>query len=461
MYDRESLYLQLPIPLQNLACSIEGWRIQKNRLGTMFCEFLRDAEGRSFMTVDQAKNYRDKRVQAFVHHCYHTVPFYHRRFRDVGIQPLEIQGLDDLHKLPILTKEEVQENSTSLVSNAVQDKQRIMIHTSGTTGGGLRFATTLNAIQEQWAVWWRYRRWHGLQQGTWCGYFGGRSVVPLSQDCPPFWRYNVPGKQIFFSGYHMSPKNLDYYVQELRRKKPPWLHGYPSLLALIAGHILEKRLDLGYQVQWITVGAENLLPQQVALMHEAFGVRPRQHYGMAEAIANISECEHGSLHVDEDFAAVEFIQHTDIAGYKIIGTNFSNPATPLLRYDVQDNVSIDEGTCSCGRSGRIVSSIDGREEDYIILRSGVRLGRMDHIFKDMVNIREAQIIQKYPGEIKVRIVRGSAYAGCDEAALLDEVYKRVGKDTKVEIEYVETLERSITGKLRFVVSELMQGKLQL
>ncbi len=459
MFDREALYLRMPIPLQNVMCSLEGWRIQKSRFGEAFGRFLRDAEGRSFLTEGESIQYRDKRLHDFVQHCYRSVPFYRRQFRENGLHADDIQGLNDLYKLPLLTKEMVQDNYLDLVSEAVPQKQQIITHTSGTTGGGLRFATIQNAMQEQWAIWWRYRRWHGLPFGTWCGYFGGRSIVPISQIRPPFWRFNYPGRQILFSGYHMSPENLEHYVRELRREKPPWLHGYPSLLALLSGHILGKGDDLGYQVQWITTGAENLLSQQAELIHKAFGAHPRQHYGMAEAVANISECEHGTLHVDEDFAAVEFVPNPDGPGYKVIGTNFSNPATPLLRYDVQDLVSLSDFTCACGRPGRVVARVDGRLEDYVVLKNGARLGRMDHIFKDMINIREAQIYQKHPGEIIIRVVRGSHYTDADGAALLSEIRKRVGDYTDILIEYVESLERSRTGKLRFVVSEIKDGQL--
>src|SRR5712692_6242824 len=162
----------------------------------------------------------------------------------------------------------------------------------------------------------------------------------------------------------MSPDNLDAYVCELRRRQPPWLHGYPSLLALVVGYMLERKIDLGYRVRWITIGAENLLPQQTELMQQALGVRPLQHYGMAEAVANISECEHGQLHVDEDFAAVEFLTGADGTGHKIVGTNFSNWATPLLRYEMGDMATMSDRGCSCGRPGRVVAGIDGRLEDY-------------------------------------------------------------------------------------------------
>jgi len=459
MNAREDIYLRLPIRLQNIACSFEGLRIQRMRYGGEFWRLLQVAEDRTFFSSEKIKEFRDKRLSSFVNHCYFTVPFYKKLFHDIGLKPEYIQGLEDLHKLPILTKKIVQDNVKDLVSSAIPKSERITAHTSGTTGGGLRFATTQRSLQEQWSIWWRYRRWHGIQFGTWCGYFGGRSVVPITQNSPPFWRYNLPGKQILFSGYHMSPENLPYYISELRRKKPLWLHGYPSLLALLASYILENEPELGYRARWITIGAENLLPQQSDLIEHAFGVRPHQHYGMAEAVANFSECNHGNLHIDEDFAAVEFVPNSS-GGYKIVGTNFSNLAMPLLRYDVGDTVTLQNGTCPCGRPGRIVSSIDGRAEDYVILRNGAKVGRMDHIFKDMVNIREAQIVQKYPGEMTINIVPGHKYSDSDNVKLLEETIKRVGKDMTVKIEYVEKITRSKTGKLRFVVSEVADGKLQ-
>jgi phenylacetate-CoA ligase len=191
------------------------------------------------------------------------------------------------------------------------------------------------------------------------------------------------------------------------------------------------------------------------VIERAFGVRPLQHYGLAEAVANISQCELGSLHVDEDFAAVEFVPIDGGDVSRIVGTNLTNLAAPLLRYDSQDLAfSPREGSCSCGRPGRIVERIDGRLEDYVVLRSGARVGRMDHIFKDMVNVREAQIHQNVPGEMVIRLVRGHDYSDADEHMLLEESAKRVGSDMKVEIEYVDGVQRTRAGKLRFVVSEV-------
>lgn len=456
----ESVYLRLPVALQNAACCVEGWRIQRTRFGRRFWRLLEDAEDRARWPADRIIAYRDHELHRFVRHAAETVPYYRGLFAEHGIDPSDIRSLADLSRIPILTKSQVQAEGDRLLSEAVPPDQRQMAHTSGTTGGGLRFAVTAESVRAVWAVWWRYRRCHGIPFRAWCGYFGGRSVVPLSQKRPPFWRYNRPGRQILFSGYHMSSGTMDSYLDELDRKRPPWLHGYPSLLALLAAHVLERNRKLAQPPEWISIGAESLLPQQAELIERAFGIAPIQHYGMAEAVANISQCPHGRLHVDEDFAATEFLPDPERGTWRVVGTNFTNPATPLLRYDVGDVVQLDEGgTCGCGLTGRIVRSIDGRTEDYVILSNGAHLGRLDHVFKDMVAIHEAQIYQDTPGRIIVRVVRRSGYGQQDEAALLREFHKRTGDLAEVQIEYVDRLERSPSGKLRFVVSALREGRL--
>lgn len=401
--------------------------------------------------------FRDARLRAFVGACVRQVAYYRCLFRDHGIDPNDIRTLEDLRVLPVLTKESIQERPDEMTSEGVPVGDRVPVHTSGTTGGGMKFFTTGEALQEQYAIWWRYFRLHGLRLGTWCGYFGGRSVVPLRQARPPFWRRNRPGRQILFSAYHLSPETTPHYVAELRRAHPPWLHGYPSLLALLAGLLLERGETLGYTPRWVTTGAGNLMPHQAGIIREVFGRSPVQHYGMAEAVANFFQCPAGALHVDEDFAAVEFLPVAGEKGLRVVGTNLSNPATPLLRYDVGDRVEIADSSCACGLLGRVLACVDGRQEDYVILSNGARLGRMDHIFKDMTAIREAQIVQKAPGRIVVRIVRHPRYSENDETRLLAEVKKRIGELAEVRFEYLEWLPRSGNGKLRFVISETADG----
>lgn len=454
----QPLYSALPSPLQDAICSLEGLRIQWTRYNADFHKAFQKAIERGEWSTERVLEYRDSRLRSFLLTVAAFTPNYAAERKRAGFAWADIKGLEDLRCLPIIDKAQVQTNLKAFANQSKTLGDTVSAHTSGTTGGGLCFQTTTRATQEQWAVWFRYRGWHGIRPGTWCGYFGGRSVVPHQQKVAPFWRLNVPGRQILFSAYHMAPAWLGAYVDELRRRRPPWLHGYPSLLAFLSGYIVDRELDLGYSVRWVTTGAENLLPYQRELIKSAFGVHPREHYGMAEAVANFSECENGRLHVDEDFAAVEFLPAEDPGTFRVVGTNITNPATPLVRYATSDIVTITGAKCTCGRPGRIVSHVDGRQEDYVLLRNGVKVGRMDHIFKDMVHVHEAQIYQEVPGQLIYRIVRGENYSADDEARLLRETESRLGNEASVKVEYLPRLPRTSSGKVRFVISNIAEAQ---
>ncbi|MFG0331818.1 MAG: hypothetical protein ACF8TS_00525, partial [Maioricimonas sp. JB049] len=303
--DLEQLYLRLPTGLQNVVVSAQGYRIQRTRYGRAFEEQLAGYESRSSWDCEQVQAYRDQRLQAFVRHAVATVPYYRDLFARMHLKADDIRSLDDLEQLPVLTKQTVQEQVQRFRSETYAGQSLQMHHTSGSTGAGLQFPVTLESQHEQWAVWWRYRRWHGLQRDEWCLYFGGRSVVPLSQRRPPYWRTNRPGRQLMFSAYHLSDQTIAGYLAEMQRSGARWIHGYPSVVTFVAEQAL--RLGLRLPVRWITTGAESLLPHQKQIVKRAFGVEPIEHYGMAEGVANISQCPHGGLHVDEDYSAVEFL----------------------------------------------------------------------------------------------------------------------------------------------------------
>ncbi len=454
------LYSYFPIWMQHVVCSFEGWRISRFRYDQNFNRLLKDAEDKTFWSYEEICTYRNRRLNDFIVWCCKTAPYYKRLLKSLGASPGDIKSTEDLEQIPILTKKDLKDNPGDFISEQIPQKKWVIARTSGSTGSGFRFATTKEAIQEQFASYWRFLGWHGLKLDMWRGYFAGRSVVPINQSWPPFCRYNIPGKQIIFSGYHMSPQNLPAYVNEIKKWKPTWLVGYPSLLSLLASYLLETGQSLGYKLSGVAVSSENLLPHQIRMIKKAFGDKLIQDYGQEEGVAHFSECEYGNLHVDEDFSYVEFIPLPHNNGYRVVGTNFTNLATAFLRYDTGDVVSLSKGKCDCGRPGRVLKDIDGRKEDYVILKNGVKLGRMDHIFKDLINIREAQIYQEIPGPIEVRIVKGTEYNNRDESRLMCELRKRVGEDTEISINYVTQLRRSMHGKLRFVISDIKEGMVQ-
>lgn len=444
----EALYGRLPAFAQNAATTWHGWRLARRRFNREFRGILSEYRDRELASAAQAAAIRDERLRRFVAAAA-RLPYYQAMFADCAVAPDSVRSVADLRRLPVLDKRTVQKAVRELAAPVAG--RRIVCHTSGSTGAGLVFPATRRAEREQYAVWWRYRLAHGIGLATPCLYLGGRQVVPARQRRPPFWRYNRGGRQVLFSAYHLSAATAPAYLTAMRASGAEWLHGYPSMVALLAGYALQhgQRLPL----RWVTLAAENVLPGQRQAIRRAFGVAPSEHYGLAEAVANFSECPSGRLHVDEDFAAVEFLP---LGGgqFRVVGTNLSNPAFPLLRYDTGDVATVTGSACDCGRPGRVVDAIDGRCEDYVIGSAGTRFGRLDHIFKDAANVREAQIRQTSAGRMTLAVVRAPGYDAGDERRLRQAARARVGDEVAVEVSYVDALPRTAAGKLRFVASAL-------
>ena len=247
------------------------------------------------------------------------------------------------------------------------------------------------------------------------------------------------------------------YVQELRRAKPPWIHGIVSSVAYLADYIVNERIDLGYEPKFVTVGGDNLQAHQRKMIVRAFNVPVRMHYGLSESVANISERPDGRYYVDEDFAAVEFVPLRHTSGHRIIGTNFSNPAFPLLRYDTGDVASLPDDDSAQGRfPGRLVESIDGRLYDFIVLADGRHSHTLFAVFEDICNIREAQVRQNKPGYATVLIVPNNDYTNDDELKIVEKTKTLYGASLVLSFKYVETIAKTEAGKLRFIVSSCNQ-----
>lgn len=452
-------YEGLPAKLQHVAVSIRGGLIEWRRFGSDFEDVLGEGEKRASYSVERLRRWRKSCLKTFMRRSRRS-SYWRRVFGNCGVDVERSEPFRELRKLPVLRKSTVKKH-TDEISVAGELKDDIIErHTSGTTGSGLQFVETRQAEQEQWAVWWRYRLWHGLTRQTWCGTFGGRQIVNTEQYEPPFWRYNLPGTQIRFSNYHISPANAAAYAKRINASELTWLHGYPSAIALLAQFVLEQDLGPFPDIRIVTTGAENLLSSQRKTIGEAFNCEVRQHYGLAESVANISECPEGRLHVDEDFAGVEFLPTKDADGCRIVGTNWTNPAFPLFRYDTGDIAELsDEEECPCGRPGRLVESINGRQEDYVLIPSGARIGRLDHIFKDLTAVREAQIYQPRQGKVVFRVVRSERYdKRATESELLREARDLLGEEIDIEIKYVDEIPRTDAGKIKFVVSDIDEMK---
>ena len=250
-----------------------------------------------------------------------------------------------------------------------------------------------------------------------------------------------------FSPLHLNISTVEAYYKKLETSNLKWIHGYPSQLAFLASLIQEKGLE-PLPMDFVSIGSESLLDHQKKIIREVFKVSPIEHYGLKEGVANISQTPDGKYQVDQDFAYVEFIK-SELGDnlYRIIGTNYWNPAFPLIRYDTQDIAILDDNMD--------IISIEGRNDDYITLPNGVKIGRLTMIFLRATYVKEAQFYQKSINEVDIRIVPAFDYVPeIHEEIILNAAKERLGAEIRINIVYFEKIYKTKSGKLKFVISDI-------
>ena len=445
----QKIYDISPVWAQNLMCTLQGWKICRRRYNKDFYTELTRYECGYYHQAQELVAMLEAVREMDVYKPYLAEVDW-KSLRDNPNKVYEV-----IARFPVIGKNQVKQNLDGFTNTAFEGEM-IAMRTSGTTGGGLVFPYSVEMENRQWAIWWRYRRALGIKQETWCGWFGGKTIVPHDVKRSPFWRENKPGRQVMFSSYHLTKETVTLYHAEIKRRKLTWLHGYPSHIARLAAFMIDSGLEPLKDVRFVTTGAENVLGNQAEVMQMAFpDAMIRQHYGLNEGVANISQDKTGTWNVDGDFCYVEFIPvNIDKPNIcRIIGTGFSNLAFPLIRYDTGDLATVEWG--ENGQLSKIVS-IDGRSSNALRQPSGHDIveASLSIVLHDFNHIVEAQFHQKTLTEIDLWVVRGKDYSDSDEVQLRAALDKTFEKGVECAIRYVDAVERTQSGKLRIVISEL-------
>ncbi len=436
--DKTEILIHLPHLLKSLLVNIEGRISHKKRYGSEYERFLDEFA----MTDNQRITKADLFIQ--LQPLLQNIPYY---------KSLEIKSFDDI---PIVDKSIIHNNIKDFILN--EDVLLEYAHTSGTSGSPFIFPVSSKIIQKHFAATDFFRSLNQLSRKQVNANFIGRTFLKIKQDKEPYWVYNKASNQLLLSQYHISDRTVSAYLEALKKYKVEWIHGYPSTMANLASLINNNNLQdevLSLDLKGITLGSETLYDNQKKLIEKTFKTKTYNYYCQSESVAAIYECPMGHLHINEDFSYVELIHEEDNL-YRIVGTQIDNECMPFIRYDTKDLVEIDEVfKCGCGAKGRVVKRIVGRQDDYVTLFDGRKVGRLDHIFKDMSGIVEAQIRQYDKGKAEFWLM---ADPNCNkrevEKKLRDQIHQKLGNDFNYNILYKDSIPRTKSGKFRLVISDI-------
>lgn len=431
------LYEAAPLLIQALILNAEGIRTYQRKYGQRFRAALDRFEDHELLSPPDLKSRQDDAVRDLLRYAREHVPYYRRLARST----------ESLADWPVLEKRTVATSTEEFLSDEWKRGGLITQKTSGTTGTPLTVHITPEAYQLEMAFRWRHRAWAGVPFITRGAYLAGHPVVPPAQRKPPFWRHDRVEDRLLFSSYHMSEATLPHYLKALRHFEPGFIHGYPSSIFLLASFALVTGVEI--RPRAVFTASETLLDFQRERIAQAFGAKVYNWYGQTELTCNIVECVEGNLHARMDYGVLEVAEDGSL-----ITTGFNNRGMPLIRYRSGDRVTMGHGSCPCGCSFPLVERIEGRVEEYVVTGDGRFVGRLDHLFKGAEGVVEAQVVQREPGAVVLRVVRGEAYTPGVERKIREEAFLRLGASTAVSFDYVDVIGRTGAGKFRFVLNEL-------
>jgi len=456
------IYNHSPVFIQNAIASVYGWQKNRYRYGSKrakeWFDFYKETEN---WDERKKRNYQSEQLQKIIHYAYNHVPFYKKRFDKNKVKPEDIKKIEDLQKLPYLTKDEIRNAGNDLISDEYKRKELFIHPTSGSTGTPLTLYADHDAVMNSFNFAWATCRPGLIRNRHKYAHFTGLEIVKPDISKPPFWRMNYASRQRLYSIFHMSDTNIPYYLDDFVDFKPVWFQGYPSAIYTLAEYIIRHNYDYPYPPKAVITSAEECLPEYRQAIEKAFKTRVWDEYGQGEMCAFAFECECRKLHEKIVYSVIEFIpvgQENGLQICELICTSFINKAWPLIRYRVGDLALINpDAKCPLGRTGRVIERIYGRTAHRLLTSDGAKITNISVMAKKCRNVRFMQAIQKEKGKVILHVVPDPNFdKKKDEILMVREFRKKLGDEKRMEIsvEYAERPVLTSSGKMLMIISEL-------
>ena len=296
--------------------------------------------------LEDLQELQELRLRKIVAYAYNHLPGYRKKFDQAGVSPKQIRSLDDLPKIPVITREELQNNPDFVNAKLISGT----LYTGGSTGTSLKYYESKGSGKIRWNA--HLRGW------SWNGYKPGKRLAVIASAQGIVEEENT----LNLSGV-LTTESLQKNIEELQEFRPQHLRGYVGSLYILAKYCLDNSIPIK-GIESINPISENLYDFQRATMEKAFGCPVYEEYCCNDGGACAWECDtHEGLHYCMERAIIE-----NIDGEMVV-TDLWNRAMPFIRYKNGDSVTFLDKKCSCGRELPLIK-VKGRDNDIIITKKG-------------------------------------------------------------------------------------------
>ena len=323
------------------------------------------------MPLDELQKLQSERLKEQVKHVYENVAPYRKKMDEMGVKPEDINGIEDLHKLPFITKDDLRdEYPYGYVAVPLDECVRIQ-STSGTTGRRVVAFYTKEDIEV----------WEDCCARAIVAAGGSNKDV-----CHVCYGYGLfTGGPGLNGGSHkvgcltlpMSSGNTERQLQFMEDLGSTIICCTPSYALNLGEAIKEKGIKDKIKLKAGIFGAEPWTEEMRHDIEDALGIKAYDIYGLTEISGpGVSfECEaQAGMHIQEDHFIAEIIDPEtgevlpEGSVGELVFSCITKKAFPLLRYRTRDLCILTREKCSCGRTHVRMKKPTGRSDDMMVIK---------------------------------------------------------------------------------------------
>lgn len=395
--------------------------------------------------------------------CYENVPYYRNLFKSLKLQPKDIRAIEDLEKIPILTKDIVKQHWEEFKPANLSGMKYYEQASGGSTGKPFSYRLSKHDRFLGGALLYRGWGYGGYGLGDRMAFLAGSSLSVGTKSRVNTLFHEKARNLRKLSSYDMGENEIRKYIQIINSFQPKFIRGYASSIYFFVKWVEENDFIIHSPAAVFTT-AEKLYPNMRAKISEVFNCNVYDGYGLSDGGISAYECpEHAGLHIDTERSVMEGVDETghqlEQGMGRILATSLHNYALPFIRYDTGDMGSFLDEACTCGRGSRLLKEVIGRDKEFLITPKGkyvhgaaffnTVLGGMHHVNE----IQEFQVIQETKEEICIDLVCTDFF----DPAELDQVAEAIkirSDGWNVRFNFTDKIERTGAGKYKFIVNKV-------
>ena len=420
-----------------------------------------DSHYRAFLRQDQARDYpdTDALLARTLEHAVLTVPHYHGV---TTVDEIRADPVAALAAFPVLTRDTVREEGEALLSTEGDRSEWTENTSGGSTGEPVELFQDPDHLARTVAIREVYSTWVGGRLGNPELYIWGSERDVEGARTSVRNRFgNRLLRRSLLNAFVLTDDSIRSILEEITNGPPRLVVAYAQACYEVARFATREEISLPPQVAVIAT-AGTLYDFMRDQIEQTFGCPVVNRYGSRETGDMAGEClHHRGLHVLPWCTHVELLdddgrQVAEGEEGEVIVTGLTNRAMPLIRYRIGDRAIAGSGErCPCGRDTPMLAGVTGRSVDMFFGGDGRMVDGeyFTHLLYFRPWLRQFQVIQRQTDLVVYRLVADGPIPEADRSELIEKTKAALGDECNVEIEMVDSIEPSSSGKLRYTIRD--------